>query len=1079
MSDPDQGDGKSASSTTTTTSPGFSPLSPDGETKTDVDKPNENGHANANAESPVAIAYAATVVGEPAPSIAAPTAKEPGIVGTTQASATSPLASAEAKARLDAKKRLGQTAIGIAPPAAGSKGPAQAPAASREVSAKKTDPSPGTPSKPPPLPSRPPPAPGGSKPPPPNLGSKPPPPIPGPAPVVGNVATGASPFAETIITAGVAPPAQQKASADHPLAATTRSATGGSSIPPPVPGAGVFGGGPSPAAVVGKKVGSATLIGTAPPAILDARPPVAPIVPRRRTPAAGMPAAAPITEDTKRALAESQAMAAAAAAEGTSPDGPPRKMTPLAGTAIPKITPPTGGSTVADVVPASLPDPVVKEKESSASLGDAAAPKPSVPPIIRIPQGGLLGSSAPAKTDRSGSLICEILLRNGAVTQDAVDKAIALQEERGGQIGRILVSLGACTEEAIARALIDQLRIRKDEGQPWSDISAAARERKDVVGLKVLTRPTRTVVTLLVTDLFSLMLAALLATSIHWLRTYSELQTIDWTTWLVVGPSIALCMLTFLGLELYSPMAKSTPDEIRDIVFASSLVHLGASLLSTLGDLPIVRWGVFVRSVWWMATLFLVPVIRALVRNYFAVQPWWGIPVCVLGAAKTGRLVVRTLKAQPRSGLKPVMMLDDDITKHGTLRASFTDEKMDVYSVNVSAAHFLTEAQRAELASDIFGDEVDRASQPISSDHIPIAAEAWQTKVDVVPAVGNVAKHTPAAGRPPSESSIPTPGKRDSKELFNVESPRSTRSQITKDASLFPRGKFAEVDGVPLVGDLSLAPVLAARLKIPYAVLAMPGVDSTKLLQIVERIGGKFTHLLIIPDLFGFATMGVPAKSLGGILGVEVRQQLLLPGPRLAKRIMDVALTGVGALFVLPFLLLIALIIKLDSKGPVFYTQKRLGRDGGYFNAYKFRTMHGDGEARLKAILDADPALRAEYDIYHKLRKDPRVTRIGRFLRKFSLDEFPQLLNVIKGDMSLVGPRPYIERELTEMSGQEKIILRAPPGMTGMWQVSDRNATSFAQRVQIDVYYVRNWSPWLDIHILAKTFGVVVKGSGV
>ena len=259
----------------------------------------------------------------------------------------------------------------------------------------------------------------------------------------------------------------------------------------------------------------------------------------------------------------------------------------------------------------------------------------------------------------------------------------------------------------------------------------------------------------------------------------------------------------------------------------------------------------------------------------------------------------------------------------------------------------------------------------------------------------------------------------------------------------------------------------------------MPGVDGPKLLQIVERVGGKFSHLLVIPDLFGFATLGVPAKNLGGILGVEVRQQLLLPGPRLAKRVMDAALTSMGVLFVLPFLALIALLIKLDSKGPIFYTQKRLGKDGEFFKAYKFRTMHGDGEARLKAILDGDPQLRAEYEIYHKLRKDPRVTRIGRVLRKFSLDEFPQLLNVIIGDMSLVGPRPYIERELTEMGGQEKIILRAPPGMTGMWQVSDRNATSFAQRVQIDVYYVRNWSPWLDIHILAKTFGVVIKGSGV
>ena len=141
--------------------------------------------------------------------------------------------------------------------------------------------------------------------------------------------------------------------------------------------------------------------------------------------------------------------------------------------------------------------------------------------------------------------------------------------------------------------------------------------------------------------------------------------------------------------------------------------------------------------------------------------------------------------------------------------------------------------------------------------------------------------------------------------------------------------------------------------------------------------------------------------------------------------------------------------------------------------------MHGDGEARLKAILDADPALRAEYEVYHKLRKDPRVTRIGRILRKFSLDEFPQLLSVLKGDMSLVGPRPYIERELPDMNGQEKIILRATPGMTGMWQVSDRNAASFAWRVQVDVHYVRNWSPWLDMYILAKTIGVVLRGSGV
>ncbi|MCL2779219.1 MAG: exopolysaccharide biosynthesis polyprenyl glycosylphosphotransferase [Polyangiaceae bacterium] len=769
---------------------------------------------------------------------------------------------------------------------------------------------------------------------------------------------------------------------------------------------------------------------SAPPSSRPSRPPRAVAVP-------------PLLQQVQQAMQERLALPNPQLSAMPSPPAPfAPTLSPIG--AAPGIlrVPPTSG---APPPPASSPEDIARA--AARVKAEIAAP------VIRIPQGNMLGGSRPVSSPRSGTLICEILIANGAVTPEAVEKALAIQEERGGQIGRILVSNGACSEEAIARALAEQLRVRMKAGNAETDISAAARSHKDVAGLQVLTRPIRTMVTLFVTDVFSLVLAALVASSVHFVRTYSAFGEFDWSAWLVVGPSICLCVLTFAGLELYSPMAKSTPDELRDIVFATSLVHFGASLLATLGGLPIVEWGIFVRAVWWLSTMLLVTVIRSAVRNALCVQPWWGIPVCVLGAAKTGRLVVRTLKAQPRSGLKPVMLLDDDPAKHGTLRASFTNEVMDVYSINVSASHFMSEAQRSALAADIFGTDSDDdpPSGPISSDHIiPPPPASWRA----------------AAAFATSE------------EFLGPES-QINRPTKPKEAALFPRGKFAEVDGIPVVGDLSLAPVLAQRLKIPYAVVAMPGVDSPKLLQIVERVGGKFSHLLVIPDLFGFATLGVPAKSLGGILGVEVRQQLLLPGPRLAKRVMDVALTGFGIFVVLPFLLLVALLIKLDSKGPLFYTQKRLGRDGEHFKAYKFRTMHGDGEERLKALLDDNPELRAEYEIYHKLRKDPRVTRIGRFLRKFSLDEFPQLLNVIKGDMSLVGPRPYIERELTEMGGKEKIILRAPPGMTGMWQVSDRNATSFAQRVQIDVYYVRNWSPWLDIHILAKTVGVVLKGSGV
>ncbi len=640
-------------------------------------------------------------------------------------------------------------------------------------------------------------------------------------------------------------------------------------------------------------------------------------------------------------------------------------------------------------------------------------------------QGNLFGrlQQREVKEGRKGTFLGEILLARGAVTQADLDRALAIQEEHGGQVGRILVSLGACTETQISAAVVEQLTLRRTKG--YADPSAAARANPMVAGLRVLSRPVLTSLVLFAVDVISLAVAALIATVVDWFLSEGFLLAREVY---VVAPTLLLCIVVYAFLDMYSPLAKSGPDELREMVLGTSIVHAAIFVLALSGNLQ-ARWHLTSKLIWWAATLFFVPVARALVRSRLSRTSWWGIPVIVLGAAKTGRLVVRTLQSQPRSGLRPVVILDDDRAKHGTLLASqINGRDVDVHSINVHASTMLSESTRAALANELLGPEADGGSRP----------------------------------PPPIPFEVPTPG-----------------ASFPAPSSLYPRGKFAEVEGVPLVGDLSLAPLLAERLKIPYAIVAMPGQDSSTLLSIIERVGGKFSHLLVIPDLFGFATLGVPAKSFGTVLGVEVRQQLLLPWPRLAKRILDLALTGIGAIFVLPFLMLIALLVKLDSKGPVFYAQKRLGRDGVHFMALKFRTMHGDGEARLKAVLEADPKLRAEYEIYHKLKKDPRVTRFGRFLRKYSLDEFPQLLSVIKGDMSLVGPRPYIERELPEMGGNEKLILRATPGMTGMWQVSDRNAASFAWRVQVDVHYVRNWSPWLDMVILAKTFGVVIRGSGV
>ena len=290
--------------------------------------------------------------------------------------------------------------------------------------------------------------------------------------------------------------------------------------------------------------------------------------------------------------------------------------------------------------------------------------------------------------------------------------------------------------------------------------------------------------------------------------------------------------------------------------------------------------------------------------------------------------------------------------------------------------------------------------------------------------------------------------------------------------------QFAEVEGVPVVGGLELAPILAQRLGIRSAVIAMPKLDSAALLGVIERFVEGYSSVLVIPDLFNVAHFGTPTHSLGGVLGIEVRRQLLLAGPRMAKRVMDVALTTIGGLFVLPIVAVIAILIRLDSAGEIFYRQKRLGQDGVRFVAFKFRTMYGDGEQRLQEVLAKDPALRAEYDEFHKLTVDPRVTPIGRILRKYSLDELPQIWSVFVGDMSLVGPRPYLEREIPEMDGQEAIILRVKPGITGIWQVTERNASSFDHRVQLDVEYVRSWSPWLDLYVLARTLPVVLGGTG-
>ena len=198
------------------------------------------------------------------------------------------------------------------------------------------------------------------------------------------------------------------------------------------------------------------------------------------------------------------------------------------------------------------------------------------------------------------------------------------------------------------------------------------------------------------------------------------------------------------------------------------------------------------------------------------------------------------------------------------------------------------------------------------------------------------------------------------------------------------------------------------------------------------------------------------------------------PWPRVLKRSTDVSLAVFACVCLLPVFILIALIIKLSSKGPVFHRRRVVGRGGLPFDAFKFRTMRPDADA----ILEGMPELKLQYTANYKLVDDPRRTLIGSVLRKYSLDELPQLLNVIRGEMSLVGPRIVTAPELEKYGDSAHLLLTVRPALTGLWQVSGRNNTSYEQRVKLDTYYIQNWSLWLDVQILCRTPLVVLKSEG-
>lgn len=270
---------------------------------------------------------------------------------------------------------------------------------------------------------------------------------------------------------------------------------------------------------------------------------------------------------------------------------------------------------------------------------------------------------------------------------------------------------------------------------------------------------------------------------------------------------------------------------------------------------------------------------------------------------------------------------------------------------------------------------------------------------------------------------------------------------------------------------------VACEKNVYWAVVVPPENKHEAVSAIIADYLYTMPNVHVVSEITGLPNHWNP-QQLDGLTGIHLQQNLMLPLPRVTKRLLDMAAALAGGLVLLPLFFYLAVAVKMSSRGPIVYAHTRIGRYGRHFKAWKFRTMFQNADQVLEHYLAEHPELREEWERDHKLKYDPRVTRIGRFLRKTSLDELPQLWNVIRGDMSLVGPRPIVDAEVDKYGAYYGLYTMVKPGITGLWQVSGRNNTTYDERVQFDAYYVRNWSPSLDLYLLLRTIRIVLFAKG-
>lgn len=288
------------------------------------------------------------------------------------------------------------------------------------------------------------------------------------------------------------------------------------------------------------------------------------------------------------------------------------------------------------------------------------------------------------------------------------------------------------------------------------------------------------------------------------------------------------------------------------------------------------------------------------------------------------------------------------------------------------------------------------------------------------------------------------------------------------------------IHGFPVLGGFADMEKIIQETGVHTVLIAAPGLPQDDLASLIYRAQSLVKQVDVIPNLVAVPMSNVTAESFfdAKIMVLHIKNNMASPWNQMLKRLFDISATVCGGILISPILLVIALWVYHDSPGPVIFKHRRVGRNGKEFNCYKFRSMCVNSKEVLENLLATDPAAKAEWDKEFKLKDDPRITRSGAFLRKTSLDELPQLWNVLKGEMSLVGPRPIVQAEVPRYGVYFKEYSMVRPGITGIWQTSGRNDIDYPERVQMDNWYVHNWNLWLDLVLLWRTGRAVLNCAG-